>query len=173
MVVIDAAGEYSMYASDITRTMPVRRPLHAAAAGDLRHRAGCAAGGGGGVRRGQIEDGQRSAAQARSRTRSTRSPSTTSMTHGKDLHGAAARASTCCTAWGTSVGINVHDPWDYTKPLDKGMVFTIEPGIYIPEEKHRRPHRRRRLRRRGRQAGRPDRASFPMKPLRLRRSMRQ
>ena len=23
---------------------------------------------------------------------------------------------------------------DYTKPLDKGMVFTIEPGVYIPEE---------------------------------------
>jgi Xaa-Pro aminopeptidase len=35
---------------------------------------------------------------------------------------------------GHLVGINVHDPWDYAKPLDKGMVFTIEPGIYIPEE---------------------------------------
>jgi Xaa-Pro aminopeptidase len=29
----------------------------------------------------------------------------------------------------------VHDAGDYTVPLDKGMVFTIEPGIYIPEEK--------------------------------------
>jgi Xaa-Pro aminopeptidase len=29
----------------------------------------------------------------------------------------------------------VHDPWDYRKPLDKGMVFTIEPGIYLPEER--------------------------------------
>ena len=28
----------------------------------------------------------------------------------------------------------MRDPMDYTKPLDKGMVFTIEPGIYIPEE---------------------------------------
>ncbi len=49
--------------------------------------------------------------------------------HGKDLgkyfiHGI-----------GHSVGIDVHDPWDYSKPIQKGMVFTIEPGIYIPEEK--------------------------------------
>ncbi len=35
---------------------------------------------------------------------------------------------------GHLVGIDVHDPWDYSKPLEKGMVFTIEPGIYLPEE---------------------------------------
>jgi Xaa-Pro aminopeptidase len=29
----------------------------------------------------------------------------------------------------------VHDPGDYDVPLGPGMVFTIEPGIYIPEEK--------------------------------------
>jgi Xaa-Pro aminopeptidase len=28
----------------------------------------------------------------------------------------------------------VHDPGDYNVPLGPGMVFTIEPGIYIPEE---------------------------------------
>ena len=33
-VVIDAAGEYSLYASDITRTLPVNGKLRAAA-GDL------------------------------------------------------------------------------------------------------------------------------------------
>ena len=31
--------------------------------------------------------------------------------------------------------MNVHDPGDYSVPLGPGMVFTIEPGIYIPEEK--------------------------------------
>ncbi len=36
---------------------------------------------------------------------------------------------------GHSVGIDVHDPYDYSKPIQKGMVFTIEPGIYIPEER--------------------------------------
>ena len=36
---------------------------------------------------------------------------------------------------GHSVGIDVHDPYDYDKPFEIGSVFTIEPGIYIPEEK--------------------------------------
>jgi Xaa-Pro aminopeptidase len=33
------------------------------------------------------------------------------------------------------VGIDVHDPADYPAVLEPGMVFTIEPGVYIPEEK--------------------------------------
>jgi Xaa-Pro aminopeptidase len=33
------------------------------------------------------------------------------------------------------VGLEVHDSGSYTTPLQPGMVFTIEPGIYIPEEK--------------------------------------
>ena len=33
------------------------------------------------------------------------------------------------------MGLNVHDDGDYEVPLAPGMVFTIEPGIYIPEEK--------------------------------------
>jgi Xaa-Pro aminopeptidase len=34
------------------------------------------------------------------------------------------------------VGIDVHDPVDrYPAVLNPGMVFTIEPGNYIPEEK--------------------------------------
>ena len=36
---------------------------------------------------------------------------------------------------GHHVGLNVHDASDPTIPLNKGMVFTLEPGIYIPEEK--------------------------------------
>jgi Xaa-Pro aminopeptidase len=36
---------------------------------------------------------------------------------------------------GHSVGIDVHDPFDYDKPFQIGSVFTIEPGLYIPEEK--------------------------------------
>jgi Xaa-Pro aminopeptidase len=28
----------------------------------------------------------------------------------------------------------VHDPGSYCKPLEPGMVVTMEPGIYIPEE---------------------------------------
>lgn len=33
-----------------------------------------------------------------------------------------------------SLGIDVHDPADYSLPLEPGMVITVEPGIYIPEE---------------------------------------
>lgn len=37
---------------------------------------------------------------------------------------------------GTShyLGLDVHDVGSWTKPLEAGMVFTCEPGIYIPEE---------------------------------------
>ena len=37
---------------------------------------------------------------------------------------------------GTShfLGLDVHDVGDFKRPLEAGMVFTCEPGIYIPEE---------------------------------------
>ena len=37
---------------------------------------------------------------------------------------------------GTShyLGIDVHDYDLWTIPVEEGMVFTVEPGIYIPEE---------------------------------------
>lgn len=35
---------------------------------------------------------------------------------------------------GHYLGLDTHDVGDYTQPLKEGDVFTIEPGIYIPEE---------------------------------------
>ncbi len=32
------------------------------------------------------------------------------------------------------LGLDVHDAADYERPLEAGMVLTVEPGIYIPEE---------------------------------------
>ncbi len=55
-------------------------------------------------------------------------------THGKDLHGEPL-GKYFIHGLGHPVGLNVHDPTDYKVPLGPGQVFTIEPGIYIPEEK--------------------------------------
>jgi Xaa-Pro aminopeptidase len=55
-------------------------------------------------------------------------------THGKDSHGQPL-GPYFIHGLGHYVGLEVHDAGDYTVPLNAGMVFTIEPGIYIPEEK--------------------------------------
>jgi Xaa-Pro aminopeptidase len=55
-------------------------------------------------------------------------------THGKDLHGQPL-GQYFIHGLGHFVGLNVHDPGDTSIPLGPGAIFTIEPGIYIPEEK--------------------------------------
>lgn len=131
VVVIDAAAECSMYASDITRTLPVSGKFT--------------------PRQQEIYDIVRGAQQAaidgfvagKSRINDPRHKYPDSLdsiafnymnAHGKDLHGEPL-GKYFIHGIGHSVGIDVHDPWDYSKPIEKGMVFTIEPGIYIPEEK--------------------------------------
>src|SRR5262249_16677652 len=55
-------------------------------------------------------------------------------THGKDLHGEPL-GKYFIHGLGHYVGLYVHDANDYEAPLGPGSVFTIEPGIYLPEEK--------------------------------------
>src|SRR5579862_3285411 len=128
LVVIDAAGEYSMYASDITRTLPVSGKFTA--------------------RQREIYDivlgAQQAAAAAfqsgKSNLRRDRPNSLHDVaynyinTHGKDLHGEPL-GKYFIHGLGHYVGLNVHDAGDYDVPLGPGSVFTLEPGIYIPEEK--------------------------------------
>jgi len=133
VVVVDAAGEYSLYASDITRTMPVggkftarQKEIYNIVLG--AQRAAAAAFVAGKMKLGNV---------------SQRGDAVTDTldkvafdyinTHGKDLHGEPL-GKYFLHGLGHSVGIDVHDPMDYTKVLDRGMVFTIEPGIYIAEE---------------------------------------
>ncbi len=131
VVVVDAAGEYSMYASDITRTVPVnghftarQREIYEIVLG--AQRAAMAA---------------FVAGKSKTNNRQHTDPDYLDTvafnyinTHGKDLHGEPL-GKYFIHGLGHSVGIDVHDPMDYSKPIPAGAVFTIEPGIYIPEEK--------------------------------------
>ena len=55
-------------------------------------------------------------------------------THGKDLHGKPL-GQYFIHGLGHNVGLNVHDATpDHCTSLAPGMVITVEPGIYIPEE---------------------------------------
>ena len=53
--------------------------------------------------------------------------------HGKDLHGDSL-GKYFTHGLGHHVGLDVHDAYDPAATLEAGMVITIEPGIYIPEE---------------------------------------
>jgi Xaa-Pro aminopeptidase len=53
--------------------------------------------------------------------------------HGKDLHGKSL-GQYFIHGLGHDIGLDVHDPGEYCKLLEPGMVVTVEPGIYIPEE---------------------------------------
>jgi Xaa-Pro aminopeptidase len=128
LIVMDAAGEYSLYASDITRTAPANGKFTA--------------------RQREIYDivlGAQKAAIAafqsgKSHLRRDQSDSLHNVayeyinTHGKDSHGEPL-GKYFIHGLGHFVGLNVHDEGDYSVPLAPGMIFTIEPGIYIPEEK--------------------------------------
>jgi Xaa-Pro aminopeptidase len=53
--------------------------------------------------------------------------------HGKDLHGKSL-GPYFFHYLGHHIGLNVHDAGEFCSPFQPGMVITMEPGIYIPEE---------------------------------------
>jgi Xaa-Pro aminopeptidase len=128
VVVIDAAGEYSLYASDITRTLPAtgkftarQREIYDIVLGAQRAAIAAFQSGKSHLRRDQPDSIHNVAFDYIN-------------THGKDLHGQPL-GKYFIHGLGHFVGLDVHDAGDYDVPLAPGMVFTIEPGIYIPEEK--------------------------------------
>ena len=123
LVVVDVGAEYSYYTADITRTFPASRKFTA------RQREVYQL----------VLDAQRAAEKSFKLGESTLAM----------LHGAAAatmKASPLRDKEGSTLekyfihglshwlGMDVHDVGDYST-LPVGSVFTIEPGIYIPEEK--------------------------------------
>ncbi|MGH9670083.1 MAG: aminopeptidase P N-terminal domain-containing protein [Terriglobales bacterium] len=128
VVVMDVGGEYSMYATDITRTLPANGKFTA--------------------RQREIYDivlGAQQAAiaafQAGKSTLGRSSPDSLYKvaydyidTHGKDRAGRPL-GRYFIHGLGHYVGLGVHDVGDTGAPLGPGAVFTIEPGIYIPEER--------------------------------------
>jgi Xaa-Pro aminopeptidase len=131
LVTVDAACEYSMYASDITRTVPAnghftvrQREIYDVVLGAQKAAIDAFV-----VNRSKINDRDR---------RDLDSLDTAAYnyinTHGKSLDGKPL-GQYWLHGLGHMVGIDVHDPADYPAVLKPGMVFTIEPGVYIPEEK--------------------------------------
>lgn len=133
LVVVDAACEYSMYASDITRTVPVN---------------------------GHFTDRQR---EIYNIVLNAQKAAIESFVSGKsklldwshtdpdaldtvaynyiNTHGKGPQGEPLGKYWmhgiGHMLGIDVHDVYSqitYPAVLKPGMVFTIEPGVYIPEE---------------------------------------
>jgi Xaa-Pro aminopeptidase len=128
LVVMDVGGEYSMYATDITRTLPAngkftarQREIYEVVLG--AQRAAEAA----------FEAGK-SAIGRTAENSLHRVAYDYINTHGKDRRGQPL-GKYFIHGLSHYVGLNVHDPGDSTAPLKPGAVFTIEPGIYIPEEK--------------------------------------
>ena len=113
LVLIDAAAEAEYYAADVTRTMPVsgkytpeQREIY-----DIVLRAQKA-----GI------DAVRVGATVEDVDRATRQVIIDAGYYDYYIHG-------CCHF----VGLEVHDPGDYVRPLPAGAVITVEPGIYLPQ----------------------------------------
>jgi Xaa-Pro aminopeptidase len=128
VVVMDVAGEYAMYASDITRTAPAngkftdrQREIYNIVLGAQQAVIAAFRGG-------------KSKLSGRGGDSLTQVAFDYINSHGKDLHGQPLGQ---YFIHGVShyVGLEVHDPGDTSAPIPKGAVFTVEPGIYIPEEK--------------------------------------
>ncbi len=131
IVLIDVGGQYSGYASDITRTIPANGKFTA--------------------RQREIYEivlgAQNAAMEALKPGMTLGGPASTSLqkiamdyidSHGKDMEGHSL-GRYYIHGLSHHVGLDVHDSSGLiekygTRPLEPGMVITIEPGIYIPEE---------------------------------------
>jgi Xaa-Pro aminopeptidase len=127
IVVMDVGGQFSGYTADITRTVPAngkftsrQREIYEVVYG--AQQAALAA----------LKPGMR--LTGRGSDSLFQIASDYMKAHGKDLHGQSLDRY-FIHGLGHHIGLDVHDAGDTGRVLEPGMVVTIEPGIYIPEEK--------------------------------------
>jgi Xaa-Pro aminopeptidase len=122
LVVMDIGAEYSYYSADVTRTIPVS---------------------------GRFTDRQREIYKL---VLGAQEAALAAVKPGKNLfdvdraariylkeNGATACGPKSCVEYfphgvGHWLGMDVHDVGEYTATFEPGMVFTVEPGIYLPDE---------------------------------------
>jgi ketosteroid isomerase-like protein len=126
IVVLDVGAQYSGYSADITRTIPAngkftprQREIYEIVLG--AQNAAIAA----------LKPGMDFCSKGDKNVHKVAYNYINS--HGKDLHGKSLGAY-FIHGLGHHIGLNVHDAGDHCAPFQPGMVITIEPGIYIPEE---------------------------------------
>jgi Xaa-Pro aminopeptidase len=131
IVVLDVGAQYAGYAADITRTIPAngkftprQREIYEIVLG--AQNAALAA----------MKPGMLMGCRGNKDKKDTLQNVAYNYinSHGKDLHGKPL-GQYFIHGLGHNIGLNVHDATpDYCRPLSPGMVVTVEPGIYIPEE---------------------------------------
>ncbi len=127
VVLMDVGGQYAGYTADITRTIPANGHFT--------------------PRQREIYDivlGAQNAALAALKPGMTLGRGGSGSlyqiaydyinSHGKDLEGRSL-GRYFPHGLGHHIGLEVHDAGDPNRPLEAGMVVTMEPGIYLPEEK--------------------------------------
>ena len=126
IVVLDVAAQYSGYSADITRTLPAngkftprQREIYSIVLG--AQNAAIAA----------LKPGMDFCSKGDKNVHKIAYNYINS--HGKDLYGKSL-GTYFIHGLGHHLGLNVHDGGDHCTPFQPGMVITIEPGIYIPEE---------------------------------------
>jgi Xaa-Pro aminopeptidase len=114
VVVIDAGAEYGRYASDITRTYPVSGTF--------------------GEEQAKV---YRAVYQAQEDIFAAIKPGVSMADLQKVAEASIEKAGyldAFIHGFGHFVGLDVHDAGRYDLPLPVGAVFTVEPGIYLPEK---------------------------------------
>ena len=125
VVLMDVGGQYAGYTADITRTIPAnghftprQREIYNVVLGAQNAALAALKPG---MILGQGPNGLYTIAENYMND------------HGKDLEGRPL-GRYFIHGLGHHIGLEVHDAGDTERPLEAGMVVTVEPGIYLPEE---------------------------------------